>query len=114
MPDDPVSPSEPDNIHPTLRVGATPLSESPTHPVPASTGIYRAPRLLGEGGMSAVSEAEQNQPRLGAARKVIKAASANRQRGYNQAHQRCRGDNTLLNRRLCNCTLKQPKIEDLP
>jgi hypothetical protein len=54
MPDDPVSPSEPDNIHPTLRVGAVPLAESPAHPVPANTGLYRVPRLLSEGGMGAV------------------------------------------------------------
>lgn len=45
-------------------------------PLPASIGRYRIIRLLGEGGMGAVYEAEQDQPRRSVALKVIKAAWA--------------------------------------
>ena len=44
--------------------------------LPASIGRYRVLRLLGEGGMGAVYEAEQDQPRRLVALKVIKAAWA--------------------------------------
>ena len=43
---------------------------------PASIGRYRIIRLLGEGGMGAVYEAEQDQPRRRVALKVIKTAWA--------------------------------------
>ncbi len=46
------------------------------HPLPASIGRYRIIRLLGEGGMGAVYEAEQDQPRRLVALKVIRAAWA--------------------------------------
>jgi hypothetical protein len=45
-------------------------------PVPAAIGHYRALRLLGEGGMGAVYEAEQDQPRRIVALKVIKPGFA--------------------------------------
>jgi eukaryotic-like serine/threonine-protein kinase len=45
-------------------------------PLPANIGRYRVIRLLGEGGMGAVYEAEQDQPRRRVALKVIKAAWA--------------------------------------
>jgi hypothetical protein len=44
--------------------------------LPTSIGRYRIIRLLGEGGMGAVYEAEQDQPRRHVALKVIKAAWA--------------------------------------
>jgi eukaryotic-like serine/threonine-protein kinase len=45
-------------------------------PLPENIGRYRVIRLLGEGGMGAVYEAEQDQPRRRVALKVIKAAWA--------------------------------------
>ncbi len=47
--------------------------------LPTTIGRYRILRLLGEGGMGAVYEAEQDQPRRGVALKVIKSAWANRE-----------------------------------
>jgi lipopolysaccharide biosynthesis regulator YciM/predicted Ser/Thr protein kinase len=45
-------------------------------PLPSAIGRYRIIRLLGEGGMGAVYEAEQDQPRRSVALKVIKTAWA--------------------------------------
>lgn len=47
--------------------------------VPSTIGSYRIIRLLGEGGMGAVYEAEQDQPRRRVALKVIKSAWADRE-----------------------------------
>lgn len=47
--------------------------------LPSTIGHYRVIRLLGEGGMGAVYEAEQDQPRRRVALKVIKAAWADRE-----------------------------------
>jgi len=55
-------------------VSAAPAGYAP--PLPASIGSYRILRLLGEGGMGAVYEAEQDQPRRRVALKVIRAAWA--------------------------------------
>jgi eukaryotic-like serine/threonine-protein kinase len=60
----------------TLPVTAGRASEPPGQPLPAKIGRYRIIRLLGEGGMGAVYEAEQDQPRRSVALKVIKAAWA--------------------------------------
>ena len=80
MIDAPLSTAKRNSIDATLPGGAappaSPLPETPTHPLPASVGHYRIIRLLGEGGMGAVYEAEQDQPRRSVALKVIKAAWA--------------------------------------
>ena len=47
--------------------------------VPSTIGSYRIIRLLGEGGMGAVYEAEQDQPRRRVALKVIKSGWADRE-----------------------------------
>ena len=47
--------------------------------LPSTIGRYRIIRLLGEGGMGAVYEAEQDQPRRTVALKVIKSAWADRE-----------------------------------
>jgi eukaryotic-like serine/threonine-protein kinase len=47
-----------------------------TRVIPAAIGRYRVTRLLGEGGMGAVYEAEQDQPRRTVALKVIKPGFA--------------------------------------
>ncbi len=64
---------------PELPPDATPAANSPTAKLPAAKtpsviGRYRILRLLGEGGMGAVYEAEQGLPRRRVALKVIKAA----------------------------------------
>jgi tetratricopeptide (TPR) repeat protein len=58
-------------------------------PLPATIGRYRILRLLGEGGMGAVYEAEQEQPRRTVALKVIKPglASAELVRRFEQESQ---------------------------
>src|ERR1700728_1800148 len=61
--------------------GASPsqVSSSGTvgaRPIPAAIGRYRVVRLLGEGGMGVVYEAEQEQPRRIVALKVIKPGYA--------------------------------------
>ncbi len=53
---------------------AGPVCGFAARPGPSAIGAYRVLRLLGEGGMGAVHEAEQDSPRRAAALKVIKAA----------------------------------------
>ncbi|HTW47282.1 MAG TPA: serine/threonine-protein kinase [Acidobacteriaceae bacterium] len=60
----------------TLPARGNNAADLPTQSLPASIGHYRIIRLLGEGGMGAVYEAEQDQPRRLVALKVIKAAWA--------------------------------------
>lgn len=57
-------------------VAAVALSGDGAQPLPASIGHYRILRLLGEGGMGAVYEAEQENPHRTVALKVIRAGYA--------------------------------------
>jgi eukaryotic-like serine/threonine-protein kinase len=59
-----------------LTIAGVSAPESLVHELPPSFGRYQIIRLLGEGGMGAVYEAEQDQPRRRVALKVIKAAWA--------------------------------------
>lgn len=67
-----------DQPHPdiTFSIGGASGPKTPARQLPASIGRYRIIRLLGEGGMGAVYEAEQDQPRRRVALKVIKTAWA--------------------------------------
>jgi tetratricopeptide (TPR) repeat protein/predicted Ser/Thr protein kinase len=80
MPDDATisngqSPLDPDAT--LASVGPQPATVAAK--VPSTIGSYRIIRLLGEGGMGAVYEAEQDQPRRRVALKVIKTAWADRE-----------------------------------
>jgi serine/threonine protein kinase len=61
-----------------LEVAARDLAAAPSHP--SSIGRYRILRLLGEGGMGAVYEAEQEEPRRVVALKVIRLGLATPER----------------------------------
>jgi serine/threonine protein kinase len=74
MPDDETILGVPEG--PTLPVTAGRAPEPRAQALPANIGRYRIIRLLGEGGMGAVYEAEQDQPRRSVALKVISAAWA--------------------------------------
>ena len=59
-----------------VTVAAVAAGAVPTTGLPAAIGRYRIVRLIGEGGMGAVYEAEQDQPRRTVALKVIKPGLA--------------------------------------
>ncbi len=61
----------------TISLTVASRTSDPAHQFPVAIGRYRILRLLGEGGMGAVYEAEQEQPRRTVAVKVIKSAWAN-------------------------------------
>jgi tetratricopeptide (TPR) repeat protein len=82
MSDDPTVLSAPQNPQgpdgkPTMGGAAASIEQA--FVLPSRIGHYRIIRLLGEGGMGAVYEAEQDQPRRNIALKVIKSAWASPQ-----------------------------------
>lgn len=79
MIDDASTLDRPGNLLPedaTLSRGESSGTDAPVRQSPASIGRYRIICLLGEGGMGAVYEVEQDQPRRNVALKVIRAAWA--------------------------------------
>lgn len=79
MPEHPSDAGRPQNSSDNLRTLSS-AELPPGHPrqsaVPVNIGRYRIIRILGEGGMGTVYEAEQDQPRRSVALKVIKASLA--------------------------------------
>ncbi len=73
-PEDAIGQSE--TLAPSDATGTQPVAAPEVRSTPERIGPYRVIRLLGEGGMGAVYEAEQDQPRRRVALKVIKAAWA--------------------------------------
>jgi len=61
----------------TSAAGVSPAPVQETPSLPPTIGPYRIIRLLGEGGMGAVYEAEQQVPQRIVALKVIRAGYAN-------------------------------------
>ena len=59
-----------------MAMAAGPFDGGTVRAIPAAVGHYRVLSLLGEGGMGAVYEAEQDQPRRIVALKVIKPGFA--------------------------------------
>ena len=68
--------SREENCEATTASGGDQAHSTLDHRLPSAVGHYRILRLLGEGGMGAVYEAEQDQPRRRVALKVIKTALA--------------------------------------
>jgi len=80
MPDDPTILSAPQNPQdPDGTVGGAAASVRQAFILPTRIGHYRIVRMLGEGGMGAVYEAEQDQPRRSIALKVIRGVWASPQ-----------------------------------
>jgi serine/threonine protein kinase len=64
---------------PAMELARAPAEGTSARLIPAAIGRYRVVRLLGEGGMGAVYEAEQDQPRRIVALKIIKPGFATAQ-----------------------------------
>ena len=65
---------------PAMEVAARELAGQPERVSPAAIGRYRVIRLIGEGGMGSVYEAEQDQPRRRVAIKMLKPGFATPER----------------------------------
>ena len=78
MPDDAPTTNAQSPLDPAATLASAGPQPAPIAPprLPSTIGRYRIIRLLGEGGMGAVYEAEQDQPRRTVALKVIKTAWA--------------------------------------
>ncbi len=74
---------------PALELAARDMAKSSVESHPAAIGHYRIVRLIGEGGMGAVYEAEQEEPRRVVALKIIKLglATPDRLRRFRQESQ---------------------------
>jgi tetratricopeptide (TPR) repeat protein len=62
----------PQTLPSLMEAGETALDPRRDHPMPATIGRYRLLNLVGQGGMGAVYQAEQEQPRRTVALKVVK------------------------------------------
>jgi murein DD-endopeptidase MepM/ murein hydrolase activator NlpD len=73
-----MAPGNPEDLQPTITIPPSALEDAgaAAHFLPTNVGCYRIIRMLGEGGMGAVYEAEQEHPRRTVALKVIKTAWA--------------------------------------
>ncbi len=72
---------------------AASLAEDETEPLPTSIGRYRILRLIGEGGMGLVYEAEQDAPRRTVALKIVRAGLPSR-----KARERFERESEILGR----------------
>src|ERR1700722_19889354 len=82
----PSVPDNPEDPPRTLSMGGVPPSDAGRQ-LPATLGRYRIVRLLGEGGMGAVYEAEQEEPRRVVALKVIRPGLATPERLWRFRHE---------------------------
>jgi serine/threonine protein kinase/tetratricopeptide (TPR) repeat protein len=85
----PLLSNDPTGTHASASIAFSSIDDTPAAPLPATIGPYRVLRLLGEGGMGAVYEAEQEFPHRVVALKVIRPGYATAEmlrRFENEAH----------------------------